>query len=511
MKKFFLIPLFCAAIAFADDTCINLCTSCTEATDDAMCGKVNEICSCQNILDSINAAQEAHSKAINDSKQKLIADMDESCKKKICTRTVYFEDGVYARMEKTKGLINKENQLALISTNEDDNQVEPPAPLSSECSNLCGNCPIDENALEADSVSFENPLCQKIESSCGCFAFAKQNLLLAKQTEKDSIAKIEKALAKIENSKILADTLQHACDTVGSCAVQVSIQRLSYGIIAMRNMEIIDSTQEVDSTMIVAADSIKQDTISQDTIKTEASIIGIKDTTYPTQNVDVQRSKKDRIFYLGVNLFGGYIIEDGERAFGDLVEWISNGMDLGLGLVARWYLYKWGSIQTGLNVTYRYMDEIDFEDEGEIRYTDYSSYFYSNAYKRYYTYAYLYYHNVTLEFPVNLRLGYGMDNGTSIFASGTFLIRKPIAEWDYYSYDTNSYDDDDEWNWDYFTTEDWEFQFYLGFGFQIMRGFSMQMQWVLWNEQTGHGHLLYTDNGQNDCPDGFRITADFIF
>ena len=53
------LSLFVSAPLFANEMCTQLCAPCMEKTNDSTCVQINALCSCQALIDSIQAAETA--------------------------------------------------------------------------------------------------------------------------------------------------------------------------------------------------------------------------------------------------------------------------------------------------------------------------------------------------------------------------------------------------------------------------------------------------------------------
>ena len=198
-----------------------------------------------------------------------------------------------------------------------------------------------------------------------------------------------------------------------------------------------------------------------------------------------KEEKKDKIFYKGISLYGGMFSGkyDDYNSFG--FSWHNDGMNFGLGFLLRWYFYKWGSFQTGLNVSYTYVDL------GE----DYSSY--SRYYRSIIDYwvsgdCGLQFHDISAEIPLQLRLGM-----PALYATFLFNIKKPI--WNYTKVYLDGYYRSDI-SYRYLDEEDtenvfrginvWSFAGYFGGGFSFTRHVSLEALFGLFEVNTVDEYLV---------------------
>lgn len=234
--------VFAAVIAFADNTCADLCTSCAASASNESCGKVYDICNCPAVLDSVNKARKAHQDEILNRQRVLLQEFDASCEKKFCTRTFFFKDEVYYALEVSTGLTSKEELVKFDKTSTD--KVEKPAKLSDDCKELCRNVEVDTTTFyrEDYTPAYSDPIQEKIDKSCGCYAFRKQKKLYMDAQKRDSVYRFEESLHKVENAKVLVDTLQHTCNGKEACSVQVTLQKSNYKIVKMKPFKIKPSS-----------------------------------------------------------------------------------------------------------------------------------------------------------------------------------------------------------------------------------------------------------------------------
>ena len=204
-----------------------------------------------------------------------------------------------------------------------------------------------------------------------------------------------------------------------------------------------------------------------------------------TKEEPKKEEKKDKTFYKGISLYGGMFSGkyDDYNSFG--FSWHNDGMNFGLGFLLRWYFYKWGSFQTGLNVSYTYVDL------GE----DYSSY--SRYYRSIIDYwvsgdCGLQFHDISAEIPLQLRLGV-----PALYATFLFNIKKPI--WNYTKVYLDGYYRSDI-SYRYLDEEDtenvfrginvWSFAGYFGGGFSFTRHVSLEALFGLFEVNTVDEYLV---------------------
>lgn len=129
-----------------------------------------------------------------------------------------------------------------------------------------------------------------------------------------------------------------------------------------------------------------------------------------------------------------------------------------IGFFTRWFFYKYGSLQVGLNGTFEWTDE---------------SYLKHN-WNDYYNTS-LYFFAAEAEVPISLR--FGLPFKISPYFSLNTFIRKPIYRWVTYtnerSHNNRSYKGNAG------MLEDFEFVWTYGFGVEISRKLSIEIQWLI--------------------------------
>ncbi|MBR4679854.1 MAG: hypothetical protein IKP03_01920 [Fibrobacter sp.] len=357
------------------------------------------------------------------------------------------------------------------------------------CIEFCGSC----------MGKSDSPACAKVELLCKCSEMIS--------SLKDEISEVPSDT--VTTDSIPADTA--FVDTVSADTLQAA-----------------DSTADtmvVDTTALPAKDSVVKDTVVKDTTTQEAapdtSLAIIAPTT--PQHVEVNSDKKERIFYKGVSIgFEQFLeYEVANHEVKRITEFGFDHVGVSLGFLLRWYFYRWGSFQTGLNTVYHHADYY-FRESGLHNY---------NADKGW---GELDYHSILLEVPLQFRFGFpiGKTKEISPFASISTLIRKPIYAWipHYYadwSWENRIYDDyyygyDNGYNLYYtnynhtdnsfdcdgaFTIADWEFLEHLGFGIEFYRHFSIQWQILLISLRTNVDEIFAYVNGTAT----WRISMDFAW
>lgn len=313
------------------------------------------------------------------------------------------------------------------------------------CLDLCSSC-MSESKPDA---------CSKVETLCKCSSLV-ENLRQELQS----------------NDSVVAESPAVDSSTVDSSAVDSSVVETAVVGSSAVDTAVTDSSV-VDSSVVAktAADTSVTDTA--------------KNTVAESDSVP----KENEVFYMGVSL--GYESYHEARVAGIPVEDDSQ-WGLNLGFLLRWYLYRWGSFQTGVNVVY-HQAEYDASDWDVDDYdVDYKS--------------------IMVELPLQVRLGMPLGKTPiSPFVSLNVYVRKPVYAWvDYYAarehqsiielgggYYQNTvpiteYLVDDSAD-GFYKTEDWEFLEYAGIGVEVNRYVSLQWQFLLFSTVTYSDTRYYSN------------------
>jgi hypothetical protein len=351
-----------------------------------------------------------------------------------------------------------------ISTNGDDMKFSPLAALlalasfafaQDKCLDLCSSCMNND----------KQDVCAKVESICKCSEIL-ESLKQELQTSSPSTADTAQAgQAAPDTSALQVDTLAAA-----------------------------DSSVQNDSAVTA---STAQDT---QVVETSQAPVQVEQNTATAVPVAAEKEKKDRIFYFGLSLgfeqfleksIADYEVEGSEEFY--------DHIGANLGFFLRWYFYRAGSFQFGLNAIYHHgyydIEESDYRVGGD-------RYYYNHDVS-------INYHSIMAEIPLTFR--FGIPFVLSPYLSLDIHVRKPIYAWivydvdismqlgDYYSYSNRDYDYDDYGTSSgAFTADDWEFLGYLGFGIEFTRHVSIQWQMLLINAVTYAG----------DEPINYELLAD---
>lgn len=438
------------ALVHGQESCLKLCESCPadsslfeqyeeapENTEQPICNKIESYCKCYSLArdewfkaKEEAAAIEARNEAISNGKRQLTLNLLEDCGNSVCEQMLHFESDVF-----TKGEI--------------------------------------ANARNASDLSASDT---------------------ADTTENDS-TNAQDRLSKLDGAENLAGLAASMClGDSSECIVKVSYESNSMKLVAIQKIE---KKAEAQATVAApAANSTKQSVYSTSTAPQETEQVAKPEPK--SNSVYAQKpapKEKRQHFYKGFGLtFGSYDENDfldysidGENAIED------GNFEAGLSFIAKWYFYRAGSFQTGLNAYFRHhsYDEDDWKYIGYSYYYDYSSYLDMEAE----------YYNITLELPLAIRIGIPIKYFAP-FISETFAVRKPIYGWAMVSW----YDggDDTGWKSDFYGASDLEFVDWIGIGFEIAQHFAIEYQMMAVAFRTGNAHLY-------DTEESFRLNMQFTW
>lgn len=446
MKKFtgLAVGLF-SILSWANPMCVELCTPCADKIEDASCVKADALCGCAAVLDSVAKAQEIEAAA------KAEAEAAEAA-------------AIEARNE---AISNGKRQLTL---------------------NLLEDC---GNSVCEQMLYFENDVFTKGEIANARNASDLSASDTADTTENDS-TNAQDRLSKLDGAENLAGLAAGMClGDSSECIVKVSYESKSMKLVAIQKVE----KPKAEAKAVIAPAPKKTKLV-------------VKPKPEPKSNSAYTPKpapkEKRQHFYKGFGLtFGSYdendfldYSVDGENSIED------GNFEAGLSFIAKWYFYRAGSFQTGLNAYFRHhsYDEDDWKFIGYSYYYDYSYYLDMEAE----------YYNITLELPLAIRIGFPIKYFAP-FISETFAVRKPIYGWaiygwaQVYTYDYYHEEDTGGWKSDFYGAEDWEFVDWIGIGFEIAQHFAIEYQMIAAAFRTGNAHLY------DDTKESFRVNMQFTW
>ena len=332
-----------------------------------------------------------------------------------------------------------------------------------KCLDLCSSCMNND----------KQDVCAKVESLCKC---------------SEILESLKLELMASDSST--ADTVQ-----ASQAALDTNAQQTA-------SLAKVDSTERKDSTITVVTSQDTQvvEKVSSGEQNINVTVSVVTDKEKEAEKKDAPQEKKDRIFYFGLSLgfeqflektIADYEVEGSEEFY--------DHIGANLGFFLRWYFYRAGSFQFGLNAIYHHgyydIEESDYRVGGD-------RYYYNHDVS-------INYHSIMAEIPLTFR--FGIPFVLSPYLSLDIHVRKPIYAWidydvdismqlgDYYSYSNRDYDYDDYGTSSgAFTADDWEFLGYLGFGIEFTRHVSIQWQMLLINAVTYAG----------DEPINYELLAD---
>lgn len=395
------------------------------------------------------------------------------------------------------------------------------------CVELCTPC--------ADNV--DDASCVKADALCGCAAVLDS---VAKAQEVEAAAKAEAEAAEAaaieaRNEAILNGKKQLTLNLLEDCGNSVCEQILYFENDVFTKGEIANARNASDLSASDTADTTKNDsTNTQDRLSkldgaenlaglaasmclgdSSECIVKVSYESNSMKLVAIQKVEKPKAeakaviapapqetkqvakpepkekrqhFYKGFGLtFGSYDENDFLDYSIDGDNSIEDGnFEAGLSFIAKWYFYRAGSFQTGLNAYFRHhsYDEDDWKYIGSYygggsRYMDMEAEYF----------------NITLELPLAIRIGIPIKYFAP-FISETFAVRKPIYGWAWVDYG--------DWESDFYGASDWEFVDWIGIGFEIAQHFAIEYQMMAVAFRTGNAHLY-------DTEESFRVNMQFTW
>lgn len=482
--------LLAVTISHADDLCVQLCTDCSVDPANATCSKVDQVCgSCPAILDSVQHVEDSlkFEQARKDSIQKedvrkLAGIVQGNCQSDTCNFMVVISEGMLNNVRGAKG--NKAKPE--VTATPDTLSVPPLPPMTEECRDFCGTC-------LASKEEGANPICEKIESQCRCSAYAEHDSLLAEKAKADSVAAIEKALAKMEASQTAAQEVFDYCSQKANalpCSVTVKLRGEDFAVVQIQDMP------KKEQPVVVAKDSsaAPKDTVAKKAKPKKAEQKKPVAEETPAEKIP---PKKEKRFYMGASLGFEYFTE---KYFGEYAvdSYTGNTWSGSIGFLVREYLAKWAALQVGINFVYHdaYLDFDEYALGVYNRRLDY--YEYGEGFVDYYS--------IMFDFPLQLRFGIPLKSLSLLFFSTSFHVRKPFYADAQYEINWGSYWKENSDN-DFYTAGDWEFLLYLGFGVEITRTFSVQWQFAPMCRTT----YTWVSDNYGEGVDVWRISMDLAW
>ncbi len=457
---------------FANEMCAQLCGSCKEKTADSTCMQINSLCSCATLLDSIQTAETAKTEKINALKESLRTNISENCQKEFCTFKVKIRNDEIKYFHSAKVPDTVEKLSAETATDSATNS-EALIALNAECQSFCGSCSAEKA---------QDSICVQIESVCRCQAFAEQEARLAEKAKADSLQKIQAFLRKNENLSIAADSIYAFQKSVPNSTVIVTLKKSDMTILD------IQTFKEAPQDTVYAAQlaKIPADTVQPKSDSTRKATAVLTDSAKKADTSTKMADENWRRFYLGASFHIGQICDS--KLF-DKETSRETSVATGIGFLARFYFYRYGSFQGGLGAVYQYND-YDLIDDGETRGA--------------------YYYNFLLEVPLELRAGFPAGKIFSPFFSLSVNIRKPLYSQVVWhlggkSVSESSFDDRSS---GFYTASDFESLEFIGFGVEIYRRISVEWQLLVASQSS------YADDRSSPYQGGldtWQVKLDFAF
>ena len=203
--KFTVFGIFLlTASLFANEMCASLCKPCVENPADSTCSRIDSLCHCNALLDSMEQAELLKQQIQSQTTASLAKNIQDSCNTEFCAFQIAFSGDTLSHFQKAKIPVSKKRlkfykaEQADSSRLKDSTGSEPLLALSDDCKNFCAFCPAEKSA---DSN------CIRIENLCGCTAFAEQELRIAEKAKADSMQKLQDFIKRNEQLKATADSI----------------------------------------------------------------------------------------------------------------------------------------------------------------------------------------------------------------------------------------------------------------------------------------------------------------
>ena len=471
------LSLFVSAPLFANEMCTQLCAPCMEKTNDSTCVQINALCSCQALIDSIQAAETARAEKVKALKEALQTNLSETCQKELCAFKIHIENDELQHFHKAKLPTSiKETFSNLQTTNAATDTASTPEDLitlSSECQNFCGFCPAEKA---------QDSTCLRIENVCKCQAFAEQEARLAEKAKADSLQKVEAFLRRTENLFLAADSICAFQKTVPDSTLHVTLRKSDMTILDIQTFKEPSTDTVPAAPLATPADTAKA---LKDSVRISANAPA--DSASSADSTRPAADENQKSFYLGASLHLGQIYD---KSLLESKTIRNTSFTVGIDFAMRYYLYKHGSFQWGLGATYQHNDYdliIDDVFDGGA-----------------------YYYNFILELPLELRLGFPASKVFSPFFSLGLNVRKPFYSQLVWFLGGGSIQDsyEDDRSSGFYAASDFEFLGFFGLGVEIYRHFSLEWQWLVDAKST------YADDKGEPFEDGtetWRIKLDIAF
>lgn len=430
-KKCVFACFLVSSLSFADAVCANLCASCANKLEDSTCIQTNSLCHCTAVLDSIQKAQDSIAAAENvkrnaiaGSKQLLAYKLMNSCDKAACVRNLYFQDGMFEKIENGKSPVAKSvliNRMKAMKSETDISQAAV-APKT------------DNASVIADSA---HVLCDTLGPCIASVVFTSAEMAII-------------------NMQVIEEPEKPAQDTVPPPTVP-------------EPAEVVNDTSEADSAQQNTTDSCHKVRQGKFWVTKCEEVPSV--TNPAEENPEEQSSpKKQDIFYTGFALTYGmfdpydYLGIDGDKFF-------DFNLEGGFTWLLRWYFYSAGSFQTGLGVFYSYSE---YEDDGML-------YKYASLHELTLEFPFTF----RLGIPIAKAFAPYAEFSFNIRKPLYGWVDLEVEGYRYSTYDWYEYAYDELSQSDFYSDEDWEFALWIGGGIEFTRHFAIDFLWLLGEENAG--------------------------
>lgn len=446
MKKLltlFAIPLFAFTLSYAQDA-EGAAEAAPETAADAP-------------ADGETAEGTIEQSALSADDERLFADIGKICTKRFCAIELFFKNGTYSQMTKSKSSLSNEELYDYDAGHSENGEF------------------FDKDAQKRD-------IAEKLRQMCDGKEFCTLEATL--HGPSFTLASLRNVTTDIrpKNQNVPRyDGIHYSTDTE-------------------TRPFIVDATKAPPPVTRVAPAATAPAPETQAPMEMAAS-------PAPAARNKPARSKANKDISHGIGFSLGILQED---TYG-LAETESESfaLEFSLRYVFNWRFHKVVALNIGAGIIYR-TNELDIDNTTYV-YNPYTNYYDPTDY--YDEYAFVYqdgmidYDGIALDFPISIRIG------SLFYGSITADIRKPFWE-DYYyemEYSSNvtySYDYEDDRYSDFFAASDFEFSLWLGTGFQY-KGFGLGIQFLMAN-----GASSDTNHDFGSIMSGklsMRISAEYLF
>lgn len=448
----FLILLFVAGLCFAQDTASAVPGLAPDFVDEAVSPESPE-----------ESAAPAYDK-------RIFEDLGKICSKRFCAVEIFFRNGTYSQMTKSRSLLSNKELLDYDSSHKAPGTDVEGDSLESGV----------ESAAPLDRDAQKKQVADKLAKMCAGKEFCTLEATLHGPSFTFASLKNVTTDIRPRNQEIPRYAeIHYSSDTeVKPFAVQA---------IAMPRKSPSQAPQEV------APQAAAPQTVAP----------ASSDVSSPVAKKPARRFKNKK-FSHAIAFSLGFLAEDEYGYIGGLD--VTQALELFPRYTFKWAWHDYVTFAPGIGIAFR-NNTLNIDDEMTVS---------GNTYDYYYGYSYttvseegsISYQNITLDIPIEFRFG------SMFFGSVTLDLRKPIAEWydyevDFYrNYSYSSFDYDDGAGFDFFAADDAEIGLWLGVGVQH-NGFGFEFQALLANDGSSNGTHQY--EYLFDGYFSFRLLAEYTF